>query len=408
MSAIAKNNRSKLRRVVELTVRRGEDNSLPYVGLENVESRTGRYLEGINEMPDAVANEFVPGDVLFGKLRPYLAKSLAPDFHGRCSGELLVLRPKEVDAKFLHYWLLSEETISAVSASTYGAKMPRADWDFIGNLEIPTPPIPTHRRIAAYLDRETRQIDSLMASKEELLLLLEEKRASLISHAVTRGLNPKAKLKPSGIPWLGDVPEHWEAKRLRFLLAGSLKYGANESAILDDPDLPRFIRITDLNPDGSLRFDTFKSLPQNDAAPYLLSDGDILFARTGATVGKALLYRAEMGPACYAGYLIRARLKRHIMDPEFLFLFTQSGPYWEQIRLGTIQATIQNYSADKYGDMQIPVPPPSEQLTIAVYVGKCLQDIARVQQEILTSITLLRERRSSLISAAVTGEMNFL
>ena len=94
------------------------------------------------------------------------------------------------------------------------------------------------------------------------------------------------------------------------------------------------------------------------------------------------------------------------MDPEFLFLFTQSGPYWVQMRLGTIQATIQNYSADKYGDMQIPVPPPSEQLTIAVHVNKSILDIARTQHEIQTSITLLREKRSSLISAAVTGEMS--
>ena len=140
MRTVANPCRSKLRRVANLKVRRCDDNSLPYVGLENVEPKTGRYLEGINEMPDAVANEFVPGDVLFGKLRPYLAKSLAPDFSGRCSGELLVLRPVGLEPRFLHYWLLSDETISAVSASTFGAKMPRADWDFIGNLEIPTPP----------------------------------------------------------------------------------------------------------------------------------------------------------------------------------------------------------------------------------------------------------------------------
>ena len=139
----------------------------------------------------------------------------------------MVLRPKCLDARFLHYWLLSDETISAISASTYGAKMPRADWDFIGNLEIPTPPLPTQRRIAAYLDRETAQIDALVSEKETLLELLEEKRASLISHAVTcglsgvasakTGLNPKAKLKPSGIPWLGDVPEHWSVLPLKRL-----------------------------------------------------------------------------------------------------------------------------------------------------------------------------------------------
>ena len=114
--------------------------------------------------------------------------------------------------------------------------------------------------------------------------------------------------KPSGVEWLGDVPEHWEVKRLRRVLAESLQYGANESAELDDPDLPRYVRITDVHENGTLRPDTFRSLPEVIAAPYVLKDGDLLFARSVATSGKTFLYQTSWGICAYAGYLIRAHL----------------------------------------------------------------------------------------------------
>ncbi len=88
--------------------------------------------------------------------------------------------------------------------------------------------------------------------------------------------------KPSGVEWLGDVPEHWEVKRLKHILSQPLQYGANESADLDDPDLPRYVRFTDVHEDGSLRNDTFRSLPVEVAKPFFLEDGDLLFARSGA------------------------------------------------------------------------------------------------------------------------------
>lgn len=126
------------------------------------------------------------------------------------------------------------------------------------------------------------------------------------------------KLKPSGVSWIGDLPEHWNTKRLKFLLADRLRYGANESAELDDPDLPRYVRITDIDESGSLHNDTFRSLPATVAAPYLLQEGDILFARSGATAGKTFLYKDSWGICAYAGYLIRARFKQNKVLPQFV------------------------------------------------------------------------------------------
>jgi restriction endonuclease S subunit len=386
-----------------------------FVPMEKV-SEDGELTLDDERPVEAVSNGFTffaEGDVVVAKITPCFENGKGAECRGLTNGfgfgttEFHVLRPKAVDSRFLFYVTACDAFRKIGATEMSGAAgQKRVPEGFLQNLILPLPPLPTQRRIAAYLDRETARIDALVAEKEALLRLLEEKRASLISHAVTRGLNPKAKLKPSCIPWLGDVPEHWDVRRMRFLLKGAMKYGANESALSDDPDHPRFIRITDLNPDGSLRPETFKSLPLELATPYLLKEGDILFARTGATVGKALIYRDSMGPACYAGYLIRARLKTEMMLPDFLFQFTQSAAYWEQIRLGTIQATIQNFSAEKYAEMLVPLPPTiREQKEIVDFVVSATASIQSALAEIQTSIHLLREKRTSLISAAVTGEM---
>ncbi len=198
-----------------------------YIGLENIESWTGKIIESESKSNDTaqedagLANVFKKGDVLFGKLRPYLAKACHAPRDGVCSTELLVMQPvPTLHPRFLLYSLLTPDFVGAVDASTFGAKMPRASWDFIGSLEIRLPNIGAQSIIANYLDRETARIDGLIAEKERMLALLEEKRAALISRVVTRGLDPNAPLKPSGQEWLGEIPAHWEVLRLKFATSG--------------------------------------------------------------------------------------------------------------------------------------------------------------------------------------------
>src|SRR5207249_695556 len=197
-------------------------------------------------------------------------------------------------------------TIQNVSAERYASLM------------VPQPSLREQRAIAAFLDRETARIDALVAKKERLIELLKEKRTALITRAVTKGVDPNVPMKDSGVEWLGEIPAHWEVMRLKFLLAAPLKYGANEAAELDDPDLPRYVRITDIDENGGLREETFKSLPGGVAEEYLLREGDVLFARSGATAGKTFLYRDSWGKCAYAGYLIRARLETTRACPDFV------------------------------------------------------------------------------------------
>ena len=180
-----------------------------YVGLEHVESWTGQMLPLDDQLtPESIVNSFAGGDVLFGKLRPYLAKALCADFGGLCSAEFLVLKPHEYVGRYLLHLLLTDGFVSLVDSSTYGAKMPRARWDFVGDALLPLPPLDEQRAIAAFLDRETERIDALVAKKRLLIERLEEYRTALVTRTVTRGLPPEAaraagldpspRLKPSG------------------------------------------------------------------------------------------------------------------------------------------------------------------------------------------------------------------
>ena len=176
----------------------GRGVELPYMGLEHIESWTGKRLIATEKTEaDGEVNRFRPGDVLFGKLRPYLAKVYRADKEGVCTGELLDLRPREVNQGFLFYYLLSRDFITVVDSLTYGAKMPRASWEFIGNLPLLLPPDDKQRSIAAFLDRKTKMIDGLLEKirylvgevSESKASLLREYRTALISAAVTGKIN---------------------------------------------------------------------------------------------------------------------------------------------------------------------------------------------------------------------------
>ena len=215
-------------------------------------------------------------------------------------------------------------------------------------------------------------------------------------------LPPYPKYKPSGVEWLGEVPERWEVKRLKFILAVPLKYGANEAAELNDPSLPRYVRITDIDENDGLREETFKSLPVEVAAEYLLREGDLLFARSGATAGKTFLYRMSWGACAYAGYLIRARIDKGKAVPEFVRHFTASSCYWQWLSSAFIQATIQNVSAERYASLWVPLPAVKEQVAIAHFLDRETAKIDTLVAKKRTLIERLKEKRTALISRTVT------
>jgi type I restriction enzyme S subunit len=231
------------------------------VGLENIESWTGRFVPTETEFEgDGV--EFETGDILFGKLRPYLAKVHLADGPGEAVGDFHVMRPhEEFVGRFAQYCLLCREFIAIVDGSTFGSKMPRASWEFVSTMKTPVPPFHEQTLIADFLDRETSKIDSLVAEQRRLIELLKEKRQAVISHAVTKGLNPHAPMKPSGIEWLGDVPEHWAVTPLAHL-CDCISYGFT-------------------NP-----------MPTIDEGPYLLTANDIDYGKVNYECARRTTYQA--------------------------------------------------------------------------------------------------------------------
>lgn len=207
--------------------------------------------------------------------------------------------------------------------------------------------------------------------------------------------------KDSGVEWIGEIPTHWEVKKIKYLVKEPLKYGANESAEEEKLEDPRYIRITDFGNDGKLKNDTFKSLSFEKAEKFLLSEGDILFARSGATVGKTFLFKDYSGIACFAGYLIKASCDLEKMKAEFLYEFTNSGGYenWKQSIFQ--QSTIQNIGADKYNQLKIGVPPISEQISIIKYLDKKTTQIDNLIAKKEQFIILLQEERTALINKVV-------
>jgi type I restriction enzyme S subunit len=316
-----------------------------------------------------------------------------------CNQSLAAIVPKGIQARFLFYFL--EGNYRNLRSLASDDLRNGLNLDLLGSIDCPIPPPRLQAVIANVLDRETARTDALVAKYERLVELLEEKRLALVTRAVTKGLNPQAPMKSSGVEWLGEIPAHWDYGPFR-RYAKRLQYGATESGERDLIGAPRYIRITDIDSSGRLRDDDPKFLPQHAAEQYMLDDGDVLFARSGATVGKAFLYSSRLGPACFAGYMIRAQLANQL-DPKFLYYFSSSAAYWAYIRAAQSQATIENVNASLYGSMPLPVPPISEQRNMVSHLNRATQSIDNLIAKTREAVALTRERRSALITAAVTG-----
>lgn len=276
-------------------------------------------------------------------------------------------------------------------------------WQEMKNIQIVAPPLQEQQSIAAYLDQKCGEIDELITLQEEMITKLQSYKQSVITEAVTKGLDKNVPLKDSGIEWIGEIPEHWICTVFKRFLLEPMQYGANEPAEECNYYDPRYIRITDIKDDGTLRDDTFKSLPLGKAKEYMLTKGDLLFARSGATVGKTFLYKEDYA-ACFAGYLIKARCNKNKLVPNFVFYYTLSNVYQNWKNSIFIQSTIQNIGADKYSVMPIIVPPLSEQQAIADYLDQRCSEIDELISIKQQKIEKLKEYKKSLIFECVTGK----
>jgi type I restriction enzyme S subunit len=360
---------------------------------------------------------FRDGDVTVAKITPCYENGKGALMMGLVNGigfgttELIVARPlpSKVSGRYLNYIFLSPDFRSLGESHMYGAggqkRVPDA---FVRNFATVFPPLPEQALIAAFLHRETAKIDELVAEQRRLMELLKEKRQAVISHAITKGLNPDAPMKPSGIEWLGDVPAHWEVMPLKrdltFLTSGSRGWAENYS---DEGEL--FIRITNLTRD-SIRLDLADiqrvAVPDGaEGSRTKVRDGDVLFSIT-AYLGSVAVVTDTLESAYVSQHVALARLRQSRLEAQWVGYVAISivGKTWFEMQ--SYGGTKIQLSLDDVRNLPIPTPCVSEQRMVVAFIEDELARFETLTTEAQRAIDLLQERRTALISAAVTGQID--
>lgn len=306
--------------------------------------------------------------------------------------------------KYLYYYLHSFDIAKGFYGMGAGVRQ-GLNWDGVKWLKILAPSVPKQERIAAFLDAEGAEIDTVLEKTRASIEEYKKLKQAVITQAVTKGIRGDRPMKDSGIEWIGEIANEFAVYKFKYLLKTPMQYGANEAGITFDKTLPRYIRITDITSDGRLKQDNRLCIEDTVAKPYILQDGDLLFARSGGTVGKSFLYKQSYGNAAFAGYLIRAVVNRTIAVPEYVYYYTNSSIYDTWKNSIFIQSTIQNIGADRYSNMPIIVPNNiEEQRSIVEYLNeRCvgIDALIRKKQQYLTEI---ENYKKSLIYEYVTGK----
>lgn len=265
-------------------------------------------------------------------------------------------------------------------------------------IPIKTPPLSEQQKIASILSN----IDSLIQQTQKEIERTQILKKGLMQRLLTKGIeHTKFKKVKSFFGKYEEIPEEWERVKLIQKCSKKPEYGAVVSAIEKDPKLPRYIRITDLNEDGSLRDEEWKSISEKEAKNYLLNEGDFLFARTGATVGKTYLYEKKDGLCAFAGYMIRFIPKSAQLDSKFLFHYTHSDLYWKWLKSIQTWGVQPNVNAEQYSNMLIVLPPLKEQQKIASILSNVDSQI-RKQQEYKFKLETLKK---GLMQKLLTGQI---
>ena len=373
-----------------------------YIGLEHVEPWTGKLIYGSQlESVESAVTPFTSGNILFGKLRPYLAKAACPSFDGVCTSEILVFRAqKDYSPDYLKFCLLSRSYIEWLNSNTYGTKMPRIDPSELENSLMPTPTLSQQKMIVEFLNTETAKIDALVAQKERLIELLKERRTALITRAVTKGLSPDAPMKDSGVEWLGEIPKHWEIKRLK-CLATVNDQTLSESTAVDTPITYVDIGGVDAtNGITSKEEYTFGNAPSR--ARRIVRCDDIIVS-TVRTYLRAIapISESESHIIVSTGFAV---IRPVALDASFAAYALRAPYFVERVVANSIGVSYPAINASDMITFPIAFPNLSEQQSISLFLNRETEKINALIEKTHEAINKLKEFRIALISAAVTGK----
>lgn len=362
-----------------------------YIGLENVNGYSDNVVETDTEYDYSMQSICKKDDIIFSKLRPYLAKVLIAKHNSFCTGEFIVFSSFNGDRRYLFYSILNPKFIENINSSTYGAKMPRANPQYIFDQQICLPPLDEQQRIAEFLDRECGKIDGLKVDIQAQIDTLEQYKRSVITEAVTHGLNPSVPMKDSGISWVGEIPECWKVGRI-----GGL-YELRNQKVSDKDFMPLSVTMKGI-------------LPQLETAAKTNDGDNRKLVRVGDfAINSRSDRRGSCGISDYDGSvsLINTILKpRNRMNAKYynwLFhtpMFADEFYKWGHGIVDDLWTT--NWSEMKR--ISIPLPPLDEQQEIADYLDSKCSEIEQIIADKKSQIETLDSYKKSLIYEYVTGK----
>lgn len=375
-----------------------------YLELENIEQETGKVIDFQDTLEVASkVMTFKKGDVLFGKLRPYLEKYYLAQEDGYCTGEILAMEPKLIDNKYFKYFIGSPNFIKQCDVFSYGAKMPRVNWQTqIGTFEIPLPPPKEQKAIAEYLDKATAKIDRIIAIKQEQLVKMEEMRKSAFFKACTQGLSPDIELIEVNDGHIKKMPIHWRYQRIKrgcesidtgktpssgepeYFIDGTIEWYApecfNDELFITEPK----------------KLINEKALEDNQIKIY--AENSVYFVAVGATAGKVGIIQKPSS----CNQQINILKTNFRLLPEFLAY--QLKIIEKEIIKFAQYTTLPILNQAKTGYLQIVFPPIEEQKEIVKYLDNYTEKLKKTKASIKSQIKTLQAYRKSLIHECVTGK----
>jgi type I restriction enzyme S subunit len=366
--------------------------------------RVVQVIKGADMLKHVEPNDFVismrsfQGGIEWCKLR------------GCISSAYVMLVPCErIHCGFFSYLLKSQTYIQALQTTSNLVRDGQAlRYENFTKVNLPLVPMEEQAHVAEFLDGETGKIDELVAEQQRLMELLKEKRQAVISHAVTKGLNPRAPMKPSGIEWLGDVPEHWDVTRIK-KLASMISKGTTPTTVGAEftDDGVRFLKAENVTEMGvSAEPEFFISRESHTLlSRSSLDHGDVLVVIAGATTGKSAVLGASLLPANTNQAVSFIRPQDRKLS-EHISLWLGTTMVRNLITLNSVQSAQPNLSMEDLGNLPLPLPPSEELETIRSYLTRENAKLDALAAEAQKAIDLLQERRTALISAAVTGQID--
>ncbi|MCR4848233.1 MAG: restriction endonuclease subunit S [Bacteroidales bacterium] len=391
--------------------------SINYVEISDVDSVSGikgytTYL--FKDAPSRARRCTKKNDIIVSTVRTYL-KAIAPVLQDNLivSTGFAVIRPQKVHPAFLAYSLLNEGFIGEVISKSVGVSYPAINATDLVEIKLPIPPIPEQQAIASYLESKVSQIDSIIAEKEAMVDDLQNYRKSIITETVTRGMNPNASMKDSGVQWIGMIPENWSSCRIKNILDyknDPIRVGPFGSSLCGNDFVESGYWVYNQRVVLDNNFaenDVFvNETKYKELSGFAVSEGDILVTTRG-TIGKIAIVPQGFQPGILHPCIIRFRVDTKRVDKVFLkYIFNDTDLIANQVRYNSNSTTIDVIYSYTLKELHIPLPSLDDQQNIVSYLDSKTQEVDNCLKDLKSQITDLRAYKASLITEAVTGKID--